>query len=335
MSRAADAGDEVIWQPAASLERLRLRAQLLSETRRFFAAREVLEVETPALSRHAVTDVHLAAGEVAFPGDAARTLYLHTSPEYAMKRLLAAGSGDIYQICHVFRGGERGRLHNPEFTLIEWYRIGCPMEALMTEVAELVIQLLGTAAHAGEPLPVEYLSYCELLEDRTSLDVLTADLPALARAACGLGCDRQLVARLGRDGILDLLMGERVGPTLGHGRLTFVHRYPASQAALARLDPHDPRVALRFELYLEGIELANGFAELGAADEQRARFEADRRERMRRGQPVPEIDEPLLAALAAGLPECSGVALGFDRLAMIACGAGHLDEVLAFPLERA
>lgn len=329
------------WQPSASLGRLQLRARLLAEVRRFFAARGVLEVETPALSRHAVTDVQLAAAEVRLPGSEARPLYLHTSPEHAMKRLIAAGSGDICQICRVFRGGgERGRLHNPEFTLVEWYRVGFTMEALMAEVAELVAQLLdaagGEAAAAKcDALPVEHLAYRELFERVLGVDVLAADLPALARAAGAIGCDARLVERLGRDELLDLLMGERIGPTLGRGRLSFVHRYPASQAALARLDPDDPRVALRFELYAEGIELANGFAELGQAEEQRARFEADRLERARRGLPVPEIDEALLAALAAGLPDCSGVALGFDRLVMIACGATHIDEVLAFPIERA
>lgn len=333
--------EDEAWRPGASLARLRFRARLLAEARQFFAVRGVLEVETPAITHHAVTDLQLAAAELRLPGAESHPLYLHTSPEHAMKRLIAAGSGDIWQIARVFRGGgERGRLHNPEFTLLEWYRVGFTMEGLMAEVAELVVQLLGAAggeagAAARDALPVEHLAYGELFERVLGLDVLTADLPALAHAACGIGCDARLVERLERDGLLDLLMGERIGPTLGRGRLSFVHRYPASQAALAKLDPDDPRVALRFELYAEGIELANGFAELGAADEQRARFEADRRERARRGLPVPEIDEALLAALAAGLPDCSGVALGFDRLVMIACGATHIDEVLAFPIERA
>lgn len=319
------------WQPSASRAALELRARLLATTRDFFAQRGVLEVETPALGRHAVTDVNLAAAEVSLPGFGER-YYLHTSPEYAMKRLLAAGSGDIWQTCRVFRGGERGRLHNPEFTLIEWYRVGFPMEALMDEVAALVQQLIGDG---GPARPVERVAYAALLGERLGLDVLEADIPGLARAACELGCDAALVARLGRDELLDLVMGEHVGPTLGQGGLSFVHRYPASQAALARLDPEDPRLALRFELYCEGMELANGFAELGSADEQRARFEADRATRRRRGLAVPKMDETFLAALEAGLPDCAGVALGFDRVAMLAAGAAHIDEVLAFPIERA
>lgn len=334
MSRDAAAGRDVTsvrWQPSASRAALELRARLLTRVREFFAQRGVLEVETPALGRHAVTDVNLAAAEVSLPGFAGK-FHLHTSPEYAMKRLLASGSGDIWQSCRVFRGGERGRLHNPEFTLIEWYRIGFSMDELMDEAAALVQHLLGTG---GPARPVERLTYATLLGQQLGLDVLEADLPSLARAAGALGCDAALLARLGRDELLDLLMGERIGPALGRGRLSFVERYPASQAALARLDPQDPRVALRFELYCEGLELANGFAELGAADEQRARFEADRCSRQRRGLPVPAVDEALLAALAAGLPDCAGVALGFDRVVMLAAGAAHIDEVLAFPIERA
>jgi lysyl-tRNA synthetase class 2 len=319
------------WRPSASRARLASRAALLARTREFFARRAVLEVDTPLVVNAPVSDVHIHCAQVALAaadGAAQSPLYLHSSPEYAMKRLLAAGSGDIYQVCHVVRGAERGRLHNPEFTLIEWYRLGCPMEALMDEVEALVRLLLGDAAAGFE---AERLSYREAFVRELGLDPLTAPQAALEEAARPLG----FAGGDERDEYLELLMGARVGPRLGRGALTFVHGYPAGQAALARLDPQEPRTARRFELYCEGIELANGFHELAAAAEQRARFERDNAERSSRGLPVAPIDERLLAALQYGLPDCAGVALGFDRTLMLATGATHIDEVLAFPTERA
>jgi lysyl-tRNA synthetase class 2 len=318
------------WRPTATLPMLRLRAELLAAARGFFADRALLEVDTPALVRHAVTDPHIHSAQVQLPGHAS-PLFLHSSPEYAMKRLLAAGSGDIYQITHVFRGEERGRLHNAEFTLIEWYRCGQSMSQLMQEVAQLARVLLAP----GAPLPVESLSYAQAFERVLGCEPLTADEAALRALATRERLDPQLAGRCSRDELLDWLMGSAVGPRLGADTLCFVHRYPASQAALARLDADDPRVALRFELYHRGIELANGFEELADASEQRARFEADRQQRRRRALPVPEIDQALLAALAAGLPGVSGVAVGFDRLLMLRAGVMDISEVLAFPLERA
>jgi len=343
------------WRPTASRERLRQRAALLRRAREFFLARALLEVDTPLIVNAPVSDLHIhsasvrltgppgarltpAAGATRSPAAAEPLLFLHTSPEYAMKRLLAAGSGDIYQICHVVRGGERGRLHNPEFTLIEWYRIGFSLEALMDEVEALVRALLGAAA----PPASERLSYRAAFERELGFDPLTEPTSALAAAAAPLNLSSaaatdtgDVVAAPDRDHWLELLMGALVGPRLGRNTLTFVHRYPASQAALARLDAADPRVALRFELYCQGIELANGFHELAAAAEQRARFACDNDERARRGLPLVSPDERLLAALAAGLPDCAGVALGFDRTLMIATGATHIEEVLPFPTTRA
>jgi lysyl-tRNA synthetase class 2 len=318
------------WRPSATPARLKSRAALLARTRVFFAARGVLEVDTPVLVNAPVSDVHIhsAAVQLAAERDANARFFLHTSPEYAMKRLLAAGSGDIYQVCHVVRGLEYGRLHNPEFTLIEWYRTGATLEALMDEVAALVRELLGSA---GARRADERLSYRDAFVRELALDPFTASVGELARAAAPLGFNRTAQ----RDELLELLMGALVGPRLGAGALTFVHGYPATQAALARLDPADPRTARRFELYCDGIELANGFHELAQADEQRARFEADNAERRRVGLPVHAPDERLLAALAAGLPDCAGVALGFDRVAMLATGASHIEEVLAFPTSRA
>jgi elongation factor P--(R)-beta-lysine ligase len=318
------------WRPGPAAQRLRTRAALLARVREFFAAHGVLEVDTPIVVNAPVSDVHLHSATVQIPGLAA-PLYLHTSPEYAMKRLLAAGSGDIYQICHVVRGAESGRLHNPEFTLIEWYRLGFSLDRLMDEVESLARSLLGEAVIAHRR---ERLSYREAFLRELALDPLTADEETLAARAANLGF-RTGGTGARRDEWLELLMGAHVGPRLGRNALTFVYGYPASQAALARLDPRDRRVAERFELYCEGVELANGFHELASADEQRARFEADNAERRRSGLPVAPLDERLLAALAAGLPECAGVALGFDRTLMLAAGVDHIEEVLPFPTARA
>jgi lysyl-tRNA synthetase class 2 len=317
------------WRPTAAREMLARRAALLARTRGFFAARAVMEVDTPIVVNAPVTDAHIHCAQVLLEnGFEKRDCFLHTSPEYAMKRLLAAGTGDIYQICHVVRALERGRLHNAEFTLIEWYRLGYSLAALMSEVEDLVRELLGRS----RALVSARVSYREAFLDALALDPFTAPLAQLAASARRAGFQG---VPGGRDELLELLMGTVVGPRLGQGRLTFVHGYPASQAALARLDPDDPRAAQRFELYCDGIELANGFHELASAREQRARFEQDVAERRRVGLSDAAVDERLLAALEAGLPDCCGVALGFDRTLMLAAGAQHIDEVLPFPTERA
>jgi lysyl-tRNA synthetase class 2 len=324
MTRGAD------WRPGAARAQLVARARLLAHIREFFAARAVLEVDTPFIVNAAVSDVHIHSARVELtpeaPGVPAARLFLQTSPEYAMKRLLAAGSGDIYQVCHVARALESGRVHNPEFTLLEWYRVGFSLGALMDEVELLVREL------TGDPLAAERLSYREAFLRELALDPFEATQAQLAQAAAPLALHP---GPLDRDGHLELLMGALVGPRLGLKRLTFVHGYPASQAALARLDAADPRTAERFELYGRGIELANGFHELTDAKQQRARFEADNAARGRAGLPVQALDERLLAALASGLPDCAGVALGLDRLLMLATGASHIEEVLAFPTRRA
>ena len=251
-----------------------------------------------------------------------------------MKRLLAAGSGDIYQICHVVRGLERGRVHNAEFTLIEWYRTGYTLDQLMEEVETLVRTLLSDVAFS---LTSQRLSYEEAFLRELDLDPFTASMDALARAASAVGFipGAQSGAAAQRDELLELLMGTVIGPKLGQSSLTFVYDYPASQAALARVNPNDPRTALRFELYCKGMELANGFQELASAEEQRARFVRDNEERRRMGLPAYQLDERLLGALAAGLPECAGVALGFDRTLMLAAQVDHIDDVLPFPTDIA
>ena len=315
-------GQGADWRPTATRERLQLRATLRGRTRAFFAARQVMEVDTPALVNAAVTDVHIHSLPVA-------GLYVHTSPEYAMKRLLAAGVGDIYQICHVARGFEQSRTHNTEFTLIEWYRLGFDLSALMAEVEALVRELCAT--HPAAAHPAERLSYREAFLRHTGLDPLVATLSQLHSVVEPLGYRDAGT----RDELLDLIMGAVIGPRLGHEALTFIHGYPASQAALARLDPADPQFAQRFELYMGGVELANGFHELAAPLEQRARFAQDLVAREQRSLPLHRMDERLLAALEHGLPDCAGVALGFDRVVMLAAGAAHIREVLPFPTETA
>ena len=317
------------WRPAASIDALRQRAGLLAATRAFFAQRRVLEVETPLALRHAVTDVQLASLGVGT--DPPR--WLHTSPEYAMKRLLAAGSGDIFQICHVFRAGESGRLHNPEFTMVEWYRLDFGLPQIMQETAALVATLLETGGRTAPP--VEQLSYAAAFERALGCDPLVAPAATLAALSRRHGLAESSLAGASRDDLLDFLVAVVVGPRLGRGQLTCLHHFPASQAALAQLDAAEPRTALRFELYAEGIELANGYVELASAAEQQRRFEADLQERRRRGLTLPAVDRHLLAALESGLPSCAGVALGFDRVAMLALGARHIDSVLAFPWDRA
>jgi lysyl-tRNA synthetase class 2 len=317
------------WHPTASIEALKRRAAMLSGARDFFARRGALEVETPILSAAAVSDPQLESlgtRIAGLPGE----FYMHTSPEYAMKRLLAAGSGDIFQVCKVFRDAERGRWHNPEFTMIEWYRLNCDDATLMDEVEALVGILL---APQRQLKPAERLSYAAALERHAGVDAHRSSDAELSAAAehHGIVCD----ARLERDAKLDLLMGLIVGPQLGRERPCFVCDYPASQAALARIKPGLPAVAARFELYLDGVELANGFHELQDAAEQRRRFDRDQALRAARGLPVRPLDERFLAALDAGLPECAGVALGFDRLVALALGAPALAAAMAFSIDSA
>ena len=324
------------WRPGADWGTLRLRANMLAHIRAFFARRDVLEVETPALSAAAIPDPNLSSFAVHYTGPGSRngqTLYLHTSPEFPMKRLLAAGSGCIYQIARVFRDGEAGRRHNPEFTLLEWYRIGFDHHRLMDETAELVAKLL-----AGRmPLsPPERLSYREIFQQHLGLDPHRVTVAELAASAATQHVPIPPGMPLtDPDPWLDLLLTHCIEPKLGQGRLTFVYDYPVSQAALARVRPGDPPVGERFELYLHGVELANGFHELGDADEQRRRFAAENAARRAAGWPEMPVDEPLLAALEAGLPDCAGIALGFDRLVMLAAGKTALAETMAFSFERA
>ncbi len=319
------------WWPSATRASLATRAAMLSRARVYFACAGVLEVETPQLSHAAVSDVHLESVPAQVQGQG--PMYLHTSPEYAMKRLLASGVGDCWQMCRVFRDGERGRHHNPEFTLLEWYRLGFDVNRMMDDVEAAVAAML---ANLRKLRPAERLTYREALERHAGVDPATASTDALVAALATRGIGVPAGIDGDRDALLDLIVSVIVGPALGRERPTFVHEYPASQAALARLIPGRPwPVAARFELYIDGVELANGFEELVDPAEQRSRFEADNAQRRRRGLPVRPLDERFLAALEHGMPDCSGVALGFDRLLMVGTGAKRIEDVIAFPIERA
>jgi lysyl-tRNA synthetase class 2 len=319
------------WQPSADLPVLRQRAAWLAQVRSFFAERGVLEVDPPLLARSASTDPALTcfATHYTGPGGSAE-YYLQTSPEAYMKRLLAAGSGAIYALTKVFRDGELGRWHNPEFTLLEWYRPGLNLDQLMAEVVEFV----GLMAPETCSVPPEQLTYQAAFERFAGIDPHTAGLATLRSAAQA----RQIVLvgaeTADRRVWLDLLLTHCIEPQLGQGRLTLLTEYPADQAALARVRPGAVPVAERFELYWQGVELANGFYELADADEQARRFAAEQARRVTLGLPAAPADQYLLAALAAGLPDCSGVALGFDRLLALALGVRSVAEVLSFSWDR-
>ena len=315
------------WRTSAKLETLRQRAELYGSVRSFFARRGVLEVETPVLSQHATVDRHIESFATR------QQRWLQTSPEFAMKRLLASGSGAIFQIARVFRLEEQGRHHNPEFSILEWYRPAFDHHALMDEV-EALLQACG--APAG---PYERLSYAAAFERHAGFDPHQQPASALRERLAGAGvaepADVTADEAADHDFWLDLWMSAIVGPRLGVAAPVFIYDFPASQAALARVRPGPPDVAERFELFWRGIELANGFHELTDAAEQQRRFEADQRWRQARGRAVPPYDAHLIHALQAGLPDCAGVALGLDRLLMLLCGLDSVAATLAFAADRA
>ncbi|MGL9723757.1 elongation factor P--(R)-beta-lysine ligase [Sodalis sp. (in: enterobacteria)] len=323
--------DSASWQPSAPITNLLKRAAIVGQIRRFFSDRGLLEVETPAMSQATVTDIHLVPFQTRFIGPGAAgglPLYLMTSPEYHMKRLLAAGSGPIFQLCRSFRNEEAGRYHNPEFTMLEWYRPHYDMYRLMNEVDDLLQQVLDCDI-------AETLSYQQVFTRHVGIDPLSADKGQLYEAAVKWDLGEATSAEDDRDTLLQLLFAMVVEPNIGRDKPAFVYHFPASQAALAEISTEDHRVADRFEVYFKGIELANGFRELTDAREQRQRFEQDNRKRVAMSLTEQPIDENLLAALAQGMPECSGVALGVDRLVMLALKAERLSDVIAFPVERA
>ncbi|WP_295909807.1 EF-P lysine aminoacylase EpmA [uncultured Xanthomonas sp.] len=310
---------------------LQLRARLNAAIRGFFAARGVLEVETPMLSAAGNTEPNIDSFQTRFSGhvDAGPALrWLRTSPEYPLKRLLAAGIGDCYELGRVFRNGEAGGRHNPEFTMLEWYRVGWDHRQLIEETVELVRTAL---ALVGRSATLQVLSYRELFLQGLGLDPFAAPLEALQQPLREIRIDAD---GLGRDDWLDLLMTHCLQPAFPADRLTVVHDWPASQCALARVRDGDPPVAERFELYLGSYELANGYHELNDAAEQRRRFLRDHALRQARGAVLPPLDERLLQALPA-LPDCAGVAVGVDRLLMAMRGTAQIGDVLAYDFAHA
>lgn len=318
------------WQPTASFDALRLRAALNARIRSFFAERNVTEVETPVLSVAGNTDPNIASFSLQFSGrtdGAPCARWLRTSPEYPLKRLLAAGFGDCYELGRVFRDGEAGGRHNPEFTMLEWYRLGYDHRALIRETATLVDAAL---ALVGRTAGLVEVGYHDLYRQRLGLDPRTASDIELRQALGDVVIDP---SGLTRDDWLDLLMTHRLQPSFPTDQLLAIYDYPPSQCALARIGEDDNGggpVAERFELYLGPLEIANGYHELADADEQARRFGRDRGVRARRGDVAPPCDAHLLAALAAGFPDCAGVAMGVDRLLMAMLGSDRIADVLAF-----
>lgn len=318
------------WQPSASLAALKSRAQQLAWVRGFFARRGVMEVETPVLGSHGVTDINIDSVPASPAPVAAGHSggWLQTSPEYHMKRLLAAGSGPIYQVARVFRDGEFGRRHNPEFSLLEWYRPGFTDTDLMKEVGDLVCGWLGCG-------PPRTLYYRDAFLRFAGVDPFLASTAELA-ACCERWMEPARLQALSRGDCLDLLMSFQVEPALAGVGPVFITGYPEPQAALARVSERDGfRQAHRFELYVQGVELCNGYWELTDPEEQRHRFAMDNQARRSAGKPEMPVDRALLAALEAGVPDCSGVALGLDRLLMLKLGLKDLSGVIAFPADRA
>ncbi|BBN82946.1 elongation factor P--(R)-beta-lysine ligase [Pseudoalteromonas sp. A25] len=320
-----------LWAPSAAIATLKQRAEILAQIRAFFASKNVLEVETPSLCSASVTDVHLASFKTRFVGPGNQDgldLYLQTSPEFAMKRLLAAGSGPIYQLAKAFRNEESGRHHNPEFTMLEWYRPGFDEHALMDEIEQLIQLILQSA-------PCTRLTYQQVFIDVLGLDPLSASLDELKSCASKHGYSDIASQESNPDTLLQLLFCMEIEPKIGIDAPCFVYHFPASQAALAKLDDIDSRVAGRFELYYQGMELANGFNELTDAQEQATRFAQDNQLRVQMGLSEVAIDQRFIEALQHGLPQCSGVALGVDRLIMLALNKSRISDVLTFGVERA
>jgi lysyl-tRNA synthetase class 2 len=323
------------WQSTLTWQNAQKRAKILQQIRQFFAERNVCEVETPALSQGTVTDVYLDAITCKYdfladsPAGHSTKLFLQTSPEFHMKRLLASGYGCIYQIAKAFRHEESGRNHNPEFTMLEWYRIGFDQFELMYEVAELLQTVL-----AGDK--ALFTSYQNIFIETVSIDPLAATFDELVEVLNKYDKAADwLIDMNDADLLLQFIFTDSIEPTIGLNEPQFIYDFPIAQASLAKTSTDDPRVAQRFECYFKGIELVNGFNELTDAKEQVSRFEEDNVKRKEQGLVVKPIDSNFIAALRNGLPECSGVALGIDRLVMLALDIKDISEVQSFSIERA
>ncbi len=320
------------WKPVADLKVLRLRAQMLATIRTFFAQKEVLEVETPLLCSATGTDPQLDFFSSFYhckPKN--KEMFLQTSPEFSMKRLLAAGSGSIFQICKAFRNAEIGRFHNPEFSILEWYRVGFSLDQLMDEVVELIIKVKGNPVTS-----VQKISYKNIFEQVTGLNPLVFCQQSYAEYAIKNGIeDAVSLCETDHSMWLDFIFSYKIQPSLEEQMLCMVYAYPAIQSSLARINQQNPLVSDRFEVFIKGVEIGNGFFELSDAVEQEQRFDLENKARKTKGLAVIEKDEKFLAALRAGLPDCSGIALGLDRLLMSMADSGSLGDVIAFPFDRA
>ncbi len=336
------------WQPSASFELIKLRADTLKQIRSFFDKNQVLEVDTPTLSSASVPDPFIESFQTRYipltQTMQTEQYYLHTSPEFAMKRLLASGSGSIYQISKVFRQGESGRRHNPEFTLLEWYRDGWDHHQLMLEVSQLFTLLLSPCVELAAP---QFITYEQAFQAVLGINPHTVDKTDLLACVAKAGLANVLDDNEHRDRFLELLFSHTIEPSLGKKRgkkrdktnnmpgICFLYHYPASQASLAKTGMHNGQlIAQRFEVFIDGMELGNGFYELNDAGEQRARFEADNHSRKLMGNNEVPLDENFLQAVGH-LPECAGVAIGIERLLMVMSQSQHINDVIAFPFERA
>ncbi len=320
------------WRPACSLDNLKQRAQMLEKIRHFFASRHVLEVETPILCQGIGTDPNLEFFSTQYlSGQRSRNYFMQTSPEFCMKRLLAAGSGSIYQICKAFRNGESGRFHNPEFTLLEWYRVDFDLAQLMDEVSDLIKTLF-----EGELQEVEKISYRDIFYRHARLDPLDFNLESWRQCARNHQLtDAELICADNHAIWLDFLFSFLVQPRLGKQSICLIYDYPACQSSLAKVKKQDPRLVERVEVFLRGVELGNGYFELTDAQEQQRRFEKELDRRNQQGLKAPGLDRRFLEALKSGLPRCSGMAIGLDRLLMLMINSAEINDVLTFPIGRA
>lgn len=317
-------------EPATIVAITKLRSKVIQQVRQFFYDRNVLEVETPTLSQASIPDpnIYSLTTDIQFGPDS-KTYFLQTSPEFHMKRLLASGCGSIFQICKAFRNSEAGSNHNPEFTILEWYQLNYGIEELMTETSDLLTHLMQTQ-------PASKISYQAIFKQFLNIDPLNIDMKTLREFAIALDAEQYSALDFShKDDWLNVLFANHIEPHLGTEQPTMIYHYPASQSALARINSIDSRIAERFEVFYKGVELGNGFNELTDPDEQLRRFESNNIERCIRNLPTIPIDFNFIRALKKGLPMCSGIAMGLDRIMMLITNKRHINEILAFPFEKA
>ncbi|MXP51079.1 elongation factor P--(R)-beta-lysine ligase [Pantoea sp. SoEX] len=321
--------EQLNWQPSISINNLFRRAKIIEKIRKFFSINGVLEVETPIISKRTTTDVYIVPFKTKFIDYTLNEmdLWLITSPEYHMKRLLASGSGPIYQIGRSFRNREIGRYHNPEFTMLEWYRPKCDMFCLMNEVNDFLQFILGCSS-------ADFISYQDIFIEYLDVDPLSANLTQLNEIANKLDNKNLITAEKDISTILMIIFMIIIEPNIGKKNPCFIYNFPSNQAILSKINSSDNRIAERFEVYYKGIELANGCVELTDPKEHIIRFEKDNDIRINNKLPVNTMDDRLLEAIKQGISDCSGVAMGLDRIVMLALNINSIDEVMTFPMDR-